>query len=99
MNVGAIIVGVVMAASGVVCLFLANYQYMELQFELNERLPQDQKFEPLIWTIATHQQFRQLRRKFLPESPRPKRALRFAVGGFCLFFAGVSVLLLFSNLR
>jgi hypothetical protein len=51
-DVAIAIVGVVLTASGIVCLFLANYQYWELQFEVNDRLPEGQKFEPLFWTLS-----------------------------------------------
>ena len=97
MNVGAIIAGIAVAASGVACLFLACYHYMELQFEVNERLPDGQKFEPLFWTLLTRQQFRQLQKRVLPESTRPKRALRLTVAGFCLFFSGTGWLLVFGK--
>jgi hypothetical protein len=79
-------------AGGVICLFLSGYQYWELQFEVNERLPQGQKFEPLFWTLGTHLRFRELRKQVFPSSPRPKRSLHFAIAGFCLFFPGVAVL-------
>jgi hypothetical protein len=101
MNVGAvvagIVVGIVVSASGIACVLFANYQYMELQFELNERLPEDQKFEPLFWTLGTRQRFRQLQKKVLPGSTRPKQALGFALLGFCLLFSGG--LLVLSNVR
>ena len=92
MNVAALIVGVVLTASGIVCVFVANYQYWELQSEVNARLLDGQKVEPLFWSLFTDLQFRRLRRAVLPESPRPKRALRFAVIGFVLFFSGIEVL-------
>ena len=92
-----VIFGVILMAGGVVCLFLSGHQYRELQFEVNERLPQGQKFESLFWTLATHCKFRELRKQVLPSSPRPKRVLRFAIAGFCLFFPGFAFLL--TNLR
>ena len=86
-----LIIGVFLAASGIVCVFLANYQYWELHFEVNARLPKGQKFEPSFWTPVTHMKFRELRRAVLPDSPRPRRALRFAIIGFLLFFSGVAL--------
>jgi len=79
-------------AVGVICVFLANYQYWELQFEVNDRLPTNQKFEPLFWTPVTHVKFRQLQKRVLPNSTRPRRAWCFAVAGFCLFFSGGAIL-------
>ena len=86
-----LVIGVILAAGGVVCLFLANYEYWELQFEVNERLPESKKFEPLFWTLLTRMEFRRLHRTVLPESPRPRRALLFAIVGFVLFFSGVAL--------
>ncbi len=40
---------------------------------------------------------RQLHKRVLPESPRPKRALCFALAGFCLLFSGIGGLLVFAN--
>ena len=93
MALAALIIGVVLTASGIVCLFLANYQYWELQSEVNAQLPEGQKFEPLFWSIFTDLRFRKLHRAVLPQSPRPKRALRFAVIGFLLFFSGTELVL------
>jgi hypothetical protein len=92
-NLAALILGIVLAASGIVCIFLANYQYWELRFEVNDRLPEGQKFEPLFWSPVTNLKFRRLHRAVLPESPRPKRALRFAVVGFVLLFSGIALVL------
>jgi len=86
------ILGVILMAAGVICVFLANYQYWELQFEVNDRLPSDQKVEPMFWTPVTDMKFRQLHKRILPDSARPRRAWRFAVAGFCLFFSGVAIL-------
>ena len=93
MNVAALIIGVVLTVSGTVCIFVANYQYWELQSEVNARLPEGQKFEPLFWSIFTDLKFRRLRRAVLPESPRPKRALRFALIGFVLVLSGIELVL------
>lgn len=87
-----LILGVALMAAGVICLFLSNYQYWELQFEVNDRLLSDQKFEPLFWTLATRLKFRQLQKRVLPDSPRPRRAWCLAFAGFCLFFSGVAIL-------
>jgi hypothetical protein len=86
------ILGVVLMAAGVICLFIGGYHYMELRFEVNERLPQDQKFGQVFWTPVTHIKFREIRKQVLPNSPRPKEMLRFSVIGFCLFFSGIAFL-------
>jgi len=92
-----IVVGLVLMAAGVVCIFLANQQYWELQFEINERLPQNEKFDPVFWTPITWMKFHELRKQVFPDSPRPKRALRLAIVGFCCFFSGVVFLLVKAN--
>ena len=89
MQTAKLIIGIVVAAAGIVCGFLANQQYWELRFEVNERLPDGQKFEPTFWTPVTHSKFRKLHRTVLPDSPRPKKALRYAIVAFGLFFGGV----------
>lgn len=61
-NLATLILGIVLAASGIICVFLANYQYWELRFEVNDRLPEGQKFEPLFWSPLTNLRFRRLHR-------------------------------------
>lgn len=85
----AVVIGVVLAATGIICIMLANHQYWELGAEINEQLPEDKKFDPVFWTASTWLNFRELRKQVLPDSPRPKRAIIFAAIGFCCFFSGV----------
>jgi hypothetical protein len=87
------ILGAILIACGTAFLFMANYQIWQLQFELNEYLREDQKFEPLFWHFGTHQKLRQLQKQMLPTSSRLKRSWRFAIPGGCLFCSGVIVLL------
>jgi uncharacterized membrane protein len=91
MESAKLILGIILAVSGIVFLFLANHQYWELQFEVNAKLPEGQKFDPLFWTLFKRLEFRRLHRAVLPNSPRPKRALRFAIIGFALFFSGAAL--------
>ena len=86
-----LIVGIILGASGIVFLFVANHQYWELQFEVNARLPEGQKFDPLFWTLPKRLEFRRLHRTVLPDRVRPKRALRFPIVGLALFFSGVAL--------
>jgi hypothetical protein len=76
---------------GVICGFLSTYETWELRFELNDQLPPDQKFEPLFWSLSNRLQFRQLQKRVLPNSPRPRRAWHFGLAGFFLFFSGVAL--------
>lgn len=91
MKSSKLIIGIILGASGIVFLFLASHQYWELQFEVNARLPEGQKFDPLFWTLPKRLEFRRLHRAVLPDSPRPKRARRFTIIGFALFFSGVAL--------
>ena len=91
MESAKLIIGIILGAGGIAFLFLANHQYWELQFEVNARLPEGQKFDPLFWTLPRRLEFRRLHRAVLPDSPRPKRALRFTIIGLVLFFSGVAL--------
>jgi hypothetical protein len=86
------IIGIAFFAAAVICAMIAGFQYMEMQHELNARLPEGQKFEPLFWHFGTHMKFKRLQKQFLPESPRPRaiRQLRFA--GFACFAIAVALL-------
>ena len=90
-------IGAALMATGAGCLMASHFQLSELQFELNKRLPEGRKFEPLFWWFGTYVRLRELQRAVLPQSPRPKKALRFAYIGFALFFTGVGMLWLGSH--
>jgi len=86
------ITGVLFLVAGSIFLFLARYQYQELQFELNDRLAEAEKFEPLFWTPLTWMKFKKLYRRVLPNSPRPKRARVLTVIGFGSFVIAITLL-------
>jgi len=93
------VTGAALAATGSGYIIAANYQYWQLQYEMNERLPDDQKFDPLFWTPFAWERFTRLRKAVLPDSPRPIQARRYAVIGFVLFFSGVGLVLVTANVR
>ena len=93
MHIVAIVVGAALMTTGVGHFIASSLQLLELQSEVNDRLPQLDKFEPLFWSLGNRMQLRRLQRSLLPLSPRPGRAMRFAVIGACLFFSGVAMLL------
>jgi hypothetical protein len=93
MYIVAVVVGAALMAAGVGHFIASSLQLLELQSEVNERLPQPDKFEPLFWSFGKRLQLRRLQRSLLPQSPRPGRAMRFGVIGACLFFSGVAMLL------
>jgi hypothetical protein len=89
----AIVVGAALMATGIGHFIASSLQWLELQSEVNERLPQSGKFEPLFWSLGKRMQRRRLQRSLLPQSPRPAKAIRFALIGACLFFSGAAMLL------
>src|SRR5579864_6017032 len=88
-----IALGAILAVCGVSCGFLSSYQLWQLQFEVNEHLPPEQRFEPLFWTFRTHRKLRELKSQHLPNSSRLTRSIQFGMGGCCFFFCGVALLL------
>jgi len=85
--------GAVLMAAGVGHFIAGSLQLLELQSEVNERLPQSDKFEPLFWSLGKRMQLRRLQRRLLPRSPRPGKAMRFGLIGACLFFSGAAMFL------
>ena len=89
--------GTLLLVGSLVCVILASNQYWQLQFELNERLPEDEKFEPrswLSWPTGSWSRFRELQRRVLPDSPRPRRGRQFALSGIGLFVCSIVTFLL-----
>ena len=92
-----IAIGTLLLVGSLVCVILASNQYWQLQFELNDRLPKGEKFEPMSWlslTTGRWSGFRELQRRVLPDSPRPKRGQQFAVVGLGLFVCSIVAFLL-----
>ncbi len=93
MFIVAIVVGAALMATGIGHFIASSLQWLELQSEVNDRLPQSDKFEPLFWPLGKRMQLRRLQRSLLPQSPRPGKAIRFGIIGACLFFSGAAMLL------
>ena len=87
-----IVVGAALMAAGIGFFIATSLQLSELQFEVNGRLPEALKFEPLFWSFDRLMRLRDLQKTVLPQSPRPKKAMRFAAIGFSAFFLGVALL-------
>jgi hypothetical protein len=88
----AIVVGAALMATGIGHLFASTLQLLELQSELNEHLPQADKFEPLFWSLPQFTQLRRLQRDLLPRSPRMVKVRRFGLIGLSVLFSGVALL-------
>lgn len=93
MHVSAIAISVALCVAGYVYIFKAIQEQLEIQHEINRKLPPNQQFEPTFWWYGTHQRFRELQRDLMPESPRPQRLRRFRLIGFALLASGVLILL------
>jgi len=92
-----IAIGTILIVGALVCLILASDQYWELQFELNDHLSEGEKFEPRSWlslNTVNWSRFRELQRRLLPDSPRPRRFLRLALSGLGLFVASIVIFFL-----
>jgi len=90
-------IGTILLVASLICVVIASNQYWQLQFELNERLPEGEKFEPMSWlslNTGTWSRFRELQRRVLPDSPRPRRGRQFAVSGIALLLCSIVLFLL-----
>lgn len=58
MSIPTSAIGAAMMALGAGSLIASNLQILELQFELNEPLPNAQKFEPPFWWFGTYVRLR-----------------------------------------
>ena len=92
-HVLTIVVGAVPMFVGVGCLIASNQQLVELQFEVNQRLPKQEQLEAMGWTIFTRMRLRELQKKLLPQNTRFQTQWRYVAIGFLAFFSGAGVLL------
>ena len=93
MNMLATVVGAALMAIGVGYLIASSLQLQELQFEINERLPVSDKFEPPSWSIPQYIKLYRFQQGLLPGSPRIKKARQFRAIGSAAFISGVLLLL------
>ena len=89
MHIIAIAVCVCLYISALVCIFSGISQTFDLQAEIKTKLPESEKVEPLFWSYATWSRFRELQRRILPDSPRPKKIRRYALAGMSLLLAAI----------
>ena len=92
-----IAIGTILLIGSLVCVILASNQYWQLQFELNDHLPEGEKFEPMSWlslTTGRWSSYRELQRRVLPDSPRPRRGRQLALSGIALLLCSIVLFLL-----
>ena len=92
-----IAIGTILLIGSLVCVILASNQYWQLQFELNDHLPEGEKFEPRSWlylTTGRWSSYRELQRRVLPDSPRPRRGRQLALSGIALLLCSIVLFLL-----
>jgi hypothetical protein len=86
--------GTLLLVASLLCVVLASNQYWQLQFDINDRLPEGEKFEPrswLSWPTGSWSRFRDLQRRVLPDSPRLRRWRRFALSGVALLVCAIVI--------
>jgi hypothetical protein len=89
MHIIAILLSGALYVSALVCVLSGISQNLELQAEVNAKLPQNEQFKPLSWGFTTWQKFRQLQERVLPNSPRPKKIRRYKIIGAILLFSAI----------
>jgi len=93
MHTVIIAIGFLLFVTSIVFHFLALHQSIELQDELNKLLPEGEKFEPMFWYFGTHEKFKELHHRMLPDSARPRKARNFSVIAILLFLSSVTTFL------
>ena len=86
MHVVAIVFSAGLYIAGLVCIFIALSQTFELQAEVNAKLPEGKKFEPLFWSLVTRSRLRELQRQVLPDST-PRKIELFVWSGIILLLS------------
>jgi hypothetical protein len=92
-----IAIGTLLLVASLLCVFLASNQYWQLQFELNNRLPEGEKFKPGSWLsfpTGSWSRFKELQRHVLPDSPRLRRGRLFALSGIALLVCAIVIFFL-----
>jgi len=92
-----IAIGTLLLVASLLCVFLASNQYWQLQFDINDRLPEGEKFKPASWLsfpTGSWSRFKELQRRVLPDSPRLRRGRRFAWSGLALLVCSIVVFFL-----
>jgi hypothetical protein len=82
---------VALFVAGQISVFLATFQRMELQHEVNTRLPLDQQFEPTFWSFMTRVS-RTAEKGTVRQSPHTKGKVVYESNGTLFFALGISIL-------
>jgi hypothetical protein len=92
MHIVAIVIAFAVCIAGYVYILKSIQEQLQIQHEINLKLPPDQQFEPSFWGYGTNERFRQLQRELLPDSSRPRRLRKFRLIGFAALFSGTLIL-------
>lgn len=92
MRVVLLIGGAALVVTGFVFLMMSLHESFELQSEINARLPEDKKFEPLFWSSVQYFELRRLQKLLLPESRRYRRFMIFGCAGPVFLLLGIALL-------
>jgi hypothetical protein len=97
------ILGIVCSAgflASVISTFVEISIWGDLQQELNDRLPANQKFEPMFWWFGTYERFWELQQRFLPETPRLSALRRWRqIRAACIVVTFVFTMLYFGPMN
>jgi len=94
LHIAAIAIAVLCGLGGYIYIFKSIQDQLNMQHDINLKLPPDRQFEPTFWNLGTWGKFRELQAELLPGDPRARRLLRFQVMGFTLLSLGVLLLLI-----
>lgn len=82
-------VSLLFVISGYAFLFTGLSRQFQLQSDINDKLPQSQKFEPVFWSFGTWQRFRSLEAKLLPDNARSENIRMISVLGVIQLLLGI----------
>src|SRR5215469_6503360 len=83
------IAAAVLIISGYTFFFTGLSRQLQLQHDLNLKLPASQKFEPLFWTFGRWQEFRKLEAVHLPGSNRLRNIQMLSLSGLLQVLFGI----------
>jgi len=92
MHTVAISIAIALGVAGYVYILKSIQEQLQIQHDINSKLPPDKQFEPTFWGFGARERFRRLQKELLPESPRPRRLRRFQLIGFLLAGSGMLIM-------
>ena len=88
-----LVIGAFFFVGAQVCMFISAYHSWVLIDEVNELLPENERFPFAWWDPIKYWRFSKARKRVLPDSPRHKKMVLFAAIGFGLFLVSIAFFL------